>query len=380
MALVLALLVVSVPAPAVAQGAPTVTLEASDTRLDLGQSTRLHGRITPEAEDELIHIVDDAGNQLAVTRTDADGRYSVRISPRNNVTVHAEWSEMFSDSIPIKVRPRLQVDLGTVRLFDVARVWGDISPGNVTNSVKIELRRYGKTTAVRMVDPRDSGYFKAKLPIDEPGTYRVKASYRSGDHLDVASRTDREKTHLPSLSSGSHSIFVKLLEKRLRELNYRGDPSPDQHFDHRTSDGLIAFNKVQRRTRVGYVTDSTWNALADPIKPKPKFASPKYHIEVDQTKQVLYRVFKGEVITILHVSTGAGSATRDGTFRVWSKLAGYSRKRLYYPSFFDGARGIHGWPSVPTYNASHGCVRIPMWTAVWMYGKSEIGTTVRIYH
>jgi hypothetical protein len=371
--------VLGLPAPVKAQGAPTVTLKASDTHINFGESTRLHGRITPESGDEEINIVDENVRTIATTTTDNQGRYSVEISPKENVTVRAMWNELPSDDVALKVRPLIEVKMAPVRLFGLVKVRGRIQPGGVDKPVRLTLRRWGNFYESKKLNPKAGGWFKTSFRVDKPGGFRVEASYNGNDYLPAGDKSLRRETPLPNLSSGSNSIFVKLLEQRLRRLNYRV-PEPNFSFDHRTSDGLIAFNKVQGRSRVGYVTDSTWRALSNPKIPKPRFNSPKYHIEVDQTKQVLYRVLKGKVITIMHVSTGAGAATRDGTFKVWSKLAGYSSKRLYYPSFFDGARGIHGWPSVPTYNASHGCVRIPMWTAVWMFGKSEIGTTVRIYH
>jgi lipoprotein-anchoring transpeptidase ErfK/SrfK len=80
------------------------------------------------------------------------------------------------------------------------------------------------------------------------------------------------------------------------------------------------------------------------------------------------------------VSTGAGGATRDGSFRVHRKLAGFSANHLYYPSYFDGLRAMHGWTEVPTYAASHGCVRIPYWNAVWVYERAAYGTRVVVYH
>ena len=102
---------------------------------------------------------------------------------------------------------------------------------------------------------------------------------------------------------------------------------------------------------------------------------------VDQSRQVLYTVLDGSVTNIMHVSTGkASTPTRDGSFSVTSKLAGYSDHQLYYPSFFDGSRAIHGWPDVPTYPASHGCVRVPYWNAKWIYGLAAIGTRVIVYH
>jgi lipoprotein-anchoring transpeptidase ErfK/SrfK len=132
--------------------------------------------------------------------------------------------------------------------------------------------------------------------------------------------------------------------------------------------------------RVFSVGAATWRALADPLVPHARRDWRGFHIEVDQTRQVLYTVEDGAVTNILHVSTGAGGATRDGTFRVHRKLAGFSANRLYYPSYFDGLRALHGWTEVPTYAASHGCVRIPYWNAIWTYRLATYGTRVVVYH
>lgn len=370
---------VGLPGVARAQTSPTVDLVVSDTRFPFGTTVKLSGNITPRTEGQTVNLIDEEAKVLASATTDDRGHYAVRLTPRANVTLRAEWAGTLSEPADLKVRPLLSVKLVDVRLFDTARSWGKLAPGVDGARVTLRLRRYGRVVKEHSAKVSGAGWFKSKFRIEEPGTYKVTATYRDADHLPAKDGTVTRKTVLPNLSSGSRSPYVKVLERRLRQLNYKV-PHPNQKFDFRTSDAVIAFNKVQGRPRQGYVTDSTWRALASPKIPKPRFARPKYHIEVDQTKQVLYRVKDNEVITILHVSTGAGSATRDGTFRFWSKLAGYSRKRLYYPSFFDGGRAIHGWPEVPTYNASHGCVRIPMWTAVWMFGKSEIGDTIRIYH
>jgi lipoprotein-anchoring transpeptidase ErfK/SrfK len=106
-----------------------------------------------------------------------------------------------------------------------------------------------------------------------------------------------------------------------------------------------------------------------------------FHVEVDQARQVLYVVDDRVVIHIIHVSTGKPSTpTRDGLFRVRYKVPGYTPKRLYYASFFDGQRAIHGWPEVPSYAASHGCVRVPYWHAKWIFGITPVGTPVKVHH
>jgi lipoprotein-anchoring transpeptidase ErfK/SrfK len=55
--------------------------------------------------------------------------------------------------------------------------------------------------------------------------------------------------------------------------------------------------------------------------------------------------------------------------------------QLYRPRYFNGGVAVHGYPSVPAYPASHGCVRVslaamdmiwrddllPRRTPVWVY-------------
>ena len=52
---------------------------------------------------------------------------------------------------------------------------------------------------------------------------------------------------------------------------------------------------------------------------------------------------------------------------------------LYRTMTFHTHYAIHGFPSVPSYPASHGCVRIPIWIADWLYQQSTVGEPVYVY-
>ncbi len=52
---------------------------------------------------------------------------------------------------------------------------------------------------------------------------------------------------------------------------------------------------------------------------------------------------------------------------------------LWYPSYFLRGFAIHGYPSVPAYPASHGCVRVPMWLAPSLYAQIPMGSAIYIY-
>jgi L,D-transpeptidase catalytic domain len=376
--LALAFVCVTVPSALAAAGA--VTLSASASTIDVGESVRLSGEISPPAGGQAIDIVDVTGAVLTTMTTGAAGRFSVSLSPRANVTLHAVWGSDVSADVSIGVRALVAVHLGPVRLFDGARVRGTVAPAVAGATVAVTLIRDGKPVADRSVGMGAAGGFRTTFTIEQPGTYRVRAAFVDTDHLRGTAIDGPRSTPLPSLRIGSSGIFVRLLEQRLVDLQYRL-VDIDRRYDFRTADAVLAFRKVQRMPRVSTVDAGVWRALAHPLPPRPMSSTSGFHIEVDQSRQVLYTVLDGSVTNIMHVSTGrASTPTRDGSFSVTSKLAGYSDHQLYYPSFFDGGRAIHGWPDVPTYPASHGCVRVPYWNAKWIYGLAAIGTRVIVYH
>jgi len=93
---------------------------------------------------------------------------------------------------------------------------------------------------------------------------------------------------------------------------------------------------------------------------------------------VLFVVRGGHVASVVHVSTGATGNTPLGSWRVYRKVGGWDWV-LWYPMYFKGGFAIHGYPSVPAYPASHGCVRIPMWIAPSLFGTHGYGATVVIH-
>ena len=370
---------ISTPVPAYAQEAPGVTLRAPRRWVTFGHELHLFGAITPATSGETVQIVDESARVLASATTDDQGHYALDLGPRQNVEVRAQWAATVSDSVPLHVRPLLTAGLGRVRVFGSGRLHGKLLPAHAGDDVTYSVTRSGHLEDHGRVSLSNGRWFNTRVAIRKPGTYRVVVHFEDSDHAAVSTRTPARTTKLPNLGIGSQSGMVKVLEKRLRALGYHIS-GVNKRYDYRTSDAVIAFNKVQGRTRVGSVDASTWKALGSPHIPKPRANKPAFHIEVDQTKQVVYMVKKGEVRSILHVSTGANGYTHDGIYHVYRKLAGTSGGGLYYPSYFDGLRALHGWSEVPTYNASHGCVRLPMWAAQWVFGKAKIGTEVRIYH
>jgi hypothetical protein len=377
--LLVAALVLPASPAARAQDTPGITLHAGRRVMDLGQSAILRGQIDPASEGETISIVDQEGRERATATTDAEGRYRVKVSPRRTTQYQARWVALVSEPVTVKVRPRVKVSLRAVRLFGNARIKGTVAPVQDSGRVAVTLRRDGEAAWTRRVELRDGRRFSTTFEVGKVGRFTATASFTDASGARGGDWSETKATPLPYLSMGASGVFVRLLEQRLCELKYKL-LGCDRRFGYDTADALRAFNKIEGRARLGTVDGATWAALARANVAKPRYRTKGFHIEVDQTRQVLLMVKDGKVTAVLHVSTGAGNATRDGTFHVFRKLAGYSPGRLYYPSYFDGLRALHGWPEVPTYNASHGCARLPMWSATWVYGKADIGTTIHVYH
>lgn len=168
---------------------------------------------------------------------------------------------------------------------------------------------------------------------------------------------------LPALSQpvsiGSRGDHVLWLEQRLAALTYRPGPI-DGVFDERTRHAVIAFQKWEGLKRDGIVGPETWSRLAGAGIPTARRTGSGTWIEVNLAKQVFLYVQNGQVTRTLPTSTGASFTYRSAPYTVQRKaIADGPRYRALY--LIPGTvLAIHGYPYVPTYPASQGCIRLPM--------------------
>jgi peptidoglycan hydrolase-like protein with peptidoglycan-binding domain len=179
----------------------------------------------------------------------------------------------------------------------------------------------------------------------------------------------------PTLSRGSAGPSVLALERRLAELRY-ALPRVDATYGHDTVEAVLAFQKVHGLPRTGSVEPWLWRRLARASVPRARRGGD--YIEVDKSRQVMFVVRGGEVVKAVHVSTGATGNTPLGTWQVYRKVPGWDWV-LWYPLYFLRGFAIHGYPSVPAYPASHGCVRVPMWIAPQIFDQHRFGTKVSVF-
>lgn len=191
---------------------------------------------------------------------------------------------------------------------------------------------------------------------------------------------------------GASGPQVLDIQQKLIALHY-DLPGADGHFGAATSQAVLAFQKTNRLPRTGRVTSDVLAAMTGVAAPAPLVpGGGSTRVEVDVARQVLFFYQGNSLYRIVSVSTGSGSrycvkgdcataVTPGGSFRVRGKVGGWQTGvlgRLYKPSYFNGNIAVHGALSVPAYPASHGCVRVPMTSADWLYAAMPVGTPVYV--
>ena len=150
-----------------------------------------------------------------------------------------------------------------------------------------------------------------------------------------------------------------------------------------TFDVVLAFQKAFGLPRTGSADRATLLRLAKASPLAPRVRAKETHIEIDKTRQILLLVSGGKVTGVIPVSTGATGNTPVGHWHVLWKAPATSTwlgsAILYRTLTFHGGFAIHGYPSVPNYPASHGCVRIPLWLASGLRERWGYGSLVRVY-
>jgi hypothetical protein len=214
-----------------------------------------------------------------------------------------------------------------------------------------------------------------QLPTGRPGRLVVEVLLQPRRGYGFTRTVLRTSIVHPTLSPGAQGPSVLALERRLRELHY-ALRAVDSTYGYDTYEAVLAFQKVHWLPRTGRVEPWLWQRLR--AASVPRAARGGTYLEVDKTRQVLFDVQDGRVVRAVHVSTGATGNTPLGTWHVYRKVGGWDWV-LWYPMYFLRGFAIHGYPSVPAYPASHGCVRIPMWLAPTLYSERGYGTTVFVH-
>jgi hypothetical protein len=335
-----------------------------------GARVFLTGRTVPALPGSRVTVQRD-GRVTGSGLVHAGGRFRIGLRPRVPRTYTVTLAGATSNAVTVSVRPRVAVSLAGPpvvggRLEAVATV----RPA-AAGTLALGVYRRGQLVAQR----RGKASVRLRLSTVRPGVYRVVAKL-------VPSRGYTSRTSLldavirvPALGVGSTGGSVLELARRLTALGYALQGA-DATYGWDDYEAVLAFQKLHGLPRTGRVDTRFWQLLAQARSPSARYGG--NHIEVDKTRQVLLLVRDGRVVLVSPVSTGATDNTPVGRFRVYRKVVGWDWV-LWYPMYFLRGFAIHGYPDVPAYPASHGCVRIPMWLAPRLFSENGYGTTIYVY-
>jgi cell wall hydrolase len=337
------------------------------------QLHRFHGRLVPAQKGVRLGLY-RGGQRIAWVRTRRDGSFFIRGRvglPTAQYT--ARYAGAISNTVVLAVRPGLDTAFrGSGRLGSPLSLLVRAKPATA-GTVTVRVWRGKRLVAARSFH----GRARIRLSTARAGAYRVLVTVDPAPGYAVARRALERIVFLPNLSAGSAGPSVYELDRRLHKLHYALG-QVDGYYGRDDVDAVIAFQKLHGLPRTGLVDARFWRELQRSTVPRARYPRGN-HVEVSKGRQVLFVVRDGQVALVLPVSTGATGNTPLGHWRVYSKVAGFNAKAMYYSSFFIGGFAIHGYHSVPPYPASHGCVRAPLWIAYRLYSLIDYGTAIYIY-
>lgn len=375
----------SEPAPAPTTG---LSLGLSTETPAYGERVEARGSLQPMTPGEQVVLEIDLGDgvwtPMAQGTVDGFGSYSISFDAlaAGTLRARATTSGATSAAVPLAVTPVVRVSTKPGIAFRTASLRVVVTPSTYDGRATAVVRRDGKRVARASGLVRD-GRLQLDVPTPGVGAFWVELSLPAAAGL--AERTIGAKVvaRARTLQLGSSGREVVALRARLAELRFRV-PGPSTSFGPDLYDSVIAFQKAYGLSRTGVVDQATWRKLERAELVRPRYRGPAQHIEVDKTRQILLVVENAKVTAVLPVSTGRTGNTPEGKHRILWKAPwtttwlgpGILWRTL---TFVGNSYAIHGWRDVPAYPASAGCVRIPMWTADWLYNRSPVGTTVYVY-
>jgi hypothetical protein len=180
---------------------------------------------------------------------------------------------------------------------------------------------------------------------------------------------------------------ARAVQTRLAALAYLPRSAITGSYDYRTQQAVLAFQSWEGLSRDGVVGPITLRRLAGASTPVPFSRANGRHVEIHRAKGVVLLVDGARVVRAIHTSTGIGGdnpnlGTPPGRFAIYRKeIRSWSvpyKTWLPYASYWNAGWALHGYASVPTRPASHGCARLPMPEAKIVYAFARIGTPVRV--
>jgi lipoprotein-anchoring transpeptidase ErfK/SrfK len=259
-------------------------------------------------------------------------------------------------------------------------VAGTVTPFVANQKVLVRFR-VGKhkfaTRKALVTQAGAGGVFAVKLRMRRGGVVNVQAVHEATPEM-AAAKSKRVKFVVakPSLNYGSNGPLLRIFQRKLRALRYEARTTG--RYDDSTGRAVMAWRKVNGRSRI-FSADSTVvrRVLEGKGGWKVRHPGAGHHVEADISRQAIALIDGKKVQHIYYTSSGKPSTpTVLGAFTFYRKEPGTNSHGMVDSTYFIRGYAIHGYVDVPAFNASHGCLRVPISDARGIYNWIRLGDRI----
>jgi L,D-transpeptidase catalytic domain len=273
---------------------------------------------------------------------------------------------------------------GKAMILGTVPVKGTVSPYVPSQHVEVTFYVNGKKVVAHKVPveqgPNETGTFESGVVVREAGKYAVSAKHVATAALGGDSTVRKSWTaEFPSLNKGECSDVVGAFKVDLAKMGYVSGSG--DCFTARLGREVLAYRKVNDMDR----TKEAGSGLVESVFAGKGAYHVKYpdageHAEVPLEKQVLVLIKNGKPFAIYPVSTGKPSTpTVTGHYEFYRQEPGVNSEGMVDSFYWHNGYAVHGYPEVPNYAASHGCVRTFIADQPRIYDSLHFGESIYVW-
>lgn len=273
---------------------------------------------------------------------------------------------------------------GKAQILDTVPVTGTVKPFAPGQHVEVNFFRNGKEVVKRQVAVQqgadETGTFEASVVVKEGGRYAVSAKHVATAALGADSTVRKSWTvSFPKLNPGECSPIVGGFKSGLAKMGYVSGAG--DCFTARLGREVLAYRKVNDMDRTKKAGPGIVKAVFEGKGGyHVKYPDAGEHAEVPLDKQVLVLVKNGKPFAIYPVSTGKPSTpTITGHYEFYRQEPGTNSEGMVYSFYWHNGYAVHGYPEVPNYAASHGCVRTFIADQPRIYDQLHFGESIFVF-
>jgi hypothetical protein len=257
---------------------------------------------------------------------------------------------------------------------DIVTVVGHVKPFVTGQRVRVRISSPKRKPTIVRTRIAKGGTFRVRFRTRRAVTYTIYARHNATPQQALFAARGAV-----GVVSPGQRLAVALLKQGMRALGYPAGNGPA--VTSKLGRAVLAFRKTNDLARVTTVDRHIYAMVfAGRGAFKLRFQTAGKHVEADLSRQVVVLADKSGPVATYATSSGApGTPTILGHYHFYLKAPGTNAKGMFMSNYFIRGYAIHGYPSVPTYNASHGCLRVSNADAVAIFNWIEVGDDIWVY-